>query len=83
MDDDVAKVYQHPTVGRLAFDAFGHALALLLGAFQRRLGQGPQLWLRVAAANDEVVGEDRLGMEIEGEDVAAFLVEQGIDQYLS
>ncbi len=39
--------------------------------------------LRVAAANDEIVGEDRLGVDIESEDIDALLIEQGIDQHLS
>jgi len=38
------------------------------------------LRLRFAAANDEEVGKDRLGVDIEGEDIDAFLVQEGIDK---
>ena len=77
--DHVAVVHQHPAAVRLAFDRDRQPAVLILDGFAHALGDGANLAVAVSCADDEKIGDNRIGAEVEQDDVLGFLTFDSID----
>ena len=75
MDDDVAGIGQNPVAGLLAFDR-DIAVAGLLQAIGQVIGDGDDLAVRASGGDHHVVGEGRLALEVDDDDVLGLVVVQ-------
>ena len=74
MDDDLAEIHEHPAARRVAFNLRAFAAVFFVRRLVQRVGQRLELALAGAGADDEVVGEDRVALNVEQDDVLGLLV---------
>jgi hypothetical protein len=78
MDDNLAEVHQHPAAGRVTFNLRAFATMFFVRGLVQRVGQRVELALAGAGADDEVVGEDRVPLDVEQDDVLGLFVFEGV-----
>ena len=64
MDDDIAAIYQYPVAARQTFYPDTHAQCLQ--ARRHMFGDGRNMPLRTPARDDNIVGDQRLAMQVDG-----------------
>ena len=79
VNDEVDVVHQNPFAGAQSLDVRGTALQLPAQALLDRPGDRDDLPIRVAVANDEVVGEVAETAEVKNDEILGLLVECGLD----
>ena len=78
MDDHVADIDQHPVAGRQAFD-LGLAIAVVLERAQHVVGQRADVAVRASGGDDEGIGDRRLALQVDADDVLGLLVVETLD----
>jgi hypothetical protein len=61
MYDDIPVIHQHPPAARLALDSVGRAPGMFLRFNTHMICQRSQLAVARAVADDEKIGDDRVG----------------------
>lgn len=79
VNKDVAVVHQDPAAGRFAFDGNREPTVFLFDRLAHTVGNCLDLAVAVSGADDEKIGDDHVGAEVEENDVLGFLVFDGIN----
>lgn len=82
MYHQIAEVNQDPAAGRAALNAARNRAGLLLGIQRDVIGQRLKLPLVIAITDQEIVGKDGLFANVKQDNVAALLVEDGVDKLM-
>ena len=75
MDDHIAGIDQHPVTALLAFDR-NRAMAGLLQLVGEMVGDRHDLAVRAAGGDHHIVGEVRLALEVDDDNVLGLVVIQ-------
>lgn len=80
MDDHIAEVNQDPAAGGVALEARRLEAVLFVRGLGHTVRQGVELAFAAARADDEVIGERALALQVEQDDVLGFFVFEGFDE---
>jgi len=78
MDDNIARVDQHPVAKRHSFDPC-IADALLLQLLEEPDGNGTDMALRATRGDNHVIAKRRLARQVDADDIVGLGVLKGID----
>ncbi len=74
MHDHIAVVHQHPAALRHAFDGMRQLAIVLLDAGAHIVNQRLKLPVTVAVSDDEEIGDDGVGAQVEEDNIFRFLI---------
>jgi len=74
MDDHIAVVHQHPAAFRHTFNGMGKLDVVLLDAGAHVIHQRFKLPVTVAVGNDEEVGDDGVGAQVEEDNILRLFI---------
>ncbi len=80
VDDDTAKIHQHPTAGRLALHPGRFAAVFLAGHVIQRVGQRVELAFATAGTDDEIISKTGLDVHVQQDDVFRLFVFERVYQ---